>query len=114
MINIKTSQEKISNCNACGALNFESEFSDKKVDNLTEITIGQGLNQKISLCDDCLKQLLKQIIDYMYPTHGSIIDGDILKSALLQMWLDKKPCPSTTGGIMGLVNSIPSIVEPYI
>lgn len=65
MIEIKKSKESISNCNACGAINFDHELSSsKKVDMLTEILIGRNLTQKISLCNDCLKELSEKLTEH--------------------------------------------------
>lgn len=69
MIEIKRSTESISNCNVCGAINFDNELSlNKKVDTLTEIWVGRNLTQKITLCNDCLKELSEKLNDYQNTT----------------------------------------------
>lgn len=66
MISISRSREKISNCNVCGAINFDSELSfNEKVDELTEIWVGRDLQQRITLCNNCLNQLSEKLIDYI-------------------------------------------------
>lgn len=66
MINIKESTEKISNCNVCGAINFDSELSfNEKVDTLTEIWVGRNAGARITLCDNCLKELSDKITNYI-------------------------------------------------
>lgn len=65
MIEIKKTTNQISNCNVCGAINFVSELSsNKKVDNLTEILIGRSLNQQITLCDDCMRELFDKLAKF--------------------------------------------------
>ena len=66
MIEIKHNTEKISNCNVCGAINFDSEYSSsEKVDELTEIWIGRNLTHRITLCNNCLKELSEKLNDYI-------------------------------------------------
>ena len=66
MIEIIKSKEKCSNCNVCGAINFDSELSfNKKIDMLTELWIGRSLTQKVTLCNDCLKKLSTLLKEYM-------------------------------------------------
>ena len=58
-----------SNCNVCGAINFKKEHSsNKSVDTLTEIWIGNATQQKITLCNDCLKELSKELNNYIAKT----------------------------------------------
>lgn len=65
MIEIKKSKENVSNCNVCGAINFDNELSsNKKVDTLTEIWVGRNLTQKITLCNDCLKELSEKLNEH--------------------------------------------------
>lgn len=50
MIEIKKSKERVSNCNVCGAINFDSELSfNEEVDELTEIWVGRDLRHSF-LC----------------------------------------------------------------
>lgn len=66
MIEIKKTTNQISNCNACGAINFDSEISsNRKVDNLSEILIGRSLNQQITLCDDCINELFNKLSEFI-------------------------------------------------
>ena len=66
MIEIKKGKERVSNCNVCGAINFDSELSfNEKVDELTEIWVGRDLRQKITLCNKCLKELSDKINNYI-------------------------------------------------
>lgn len=66
MIEIKKSKERVSNCNVCGAINFDSELSfNEKVDELTEIWVGRDLRQRITLCNKCLKELADKINNYI-------------------------------------------------
>jgi hypothetical protein len=66
MIDIKLSTETCSNCNVCGAINFDSELSfNEKVNDLTEIWIGRALQQRITLCDKCLNELSEKLSDYI-------------------------------------------------
>lgn len=74
MIKIEESNEKISNCNVCGAINFDSDISvNKKVSRLTKILIGRELKQQISLCDACLKLLNESIHDYISMTFKEVL-----------------------------------------
>lgn len=74
MIKIEESNEKISNCNVCGAINFDSDISvNKKVSRLTKILIGRDLKQQISLCDACLKLLNESIHDYISMTFKEVL-----------------------------------------
>lgn len=68
-IKIQKTTEPISNCNVCGAINFKKEHSsNKSVDTLTKIWIGNTTQQKITLCNDCLKELSKELNNYMTKT----------------------------------------------
>ena len=73
MIKIEESDERIANCNVCGAINFDSDISvNKKVNRLTKILVGRDLKQQISLCDACLKMLNKSISDYIGTTFKEV------------------------------------------
>lgn len=66
MIVITKSEELVSNCDVCGAINYDNEFSlNKTVDSLTEICVGHNTLQKNTLCDDCLKKLYKMLTNYI-------------------------------------------------
>lgn len=68
-IEVQKSTELISNCNVCGAINFDNKLSlNKSVDTLTEIWVGHTTLQKITLCDDCLKELSKKLTNYINKT----------------------------------------------
>ena len=69
MLEFIKSKEAISNCNVCGAINFDSDLSfNKRVDVLTELWAGRSLTQKITLCNDCLKELSVALKEYMDKT----------------------------------------------
>lgn len=110
MIEIKENNKQTSSCDACGAFNSKSDLSlNKRTNRLTEIYIGRSLNPRIILCDDCLDELLKKIVDYKFPKHGTLIDGDKLKGILLDMWINNKSC--NVGKIMGEINQLSVIAE---
>ena len=74
MVKIEESNEKISKCNICGAINYDSDICvNKKVSRLTKILIGRDLRQQISLCDACLKMLNESIHDYISRTFKEIL-----------------------------------------
>lgn len=66
MIKIERCIRPISNCNVCGAVNFDQNGSyNQKVDNLTDVWIGQDSLQNITLCDECLAYLHASLIIYV-------------------------------------------------
>ena len=66
MFKIKKTTHPISNCNVCGAINFDRpDASNKKVKNLHDILVGRSTNQQITLCDDCLQELQNKLSIYL-------------------------------------------------
>ena len=59
MANIQIQKEDCSACcTCCGAANFESRFTEKKVEALYYVRIG---GQAFTLCEDCKQALAEQL-----------------------------------------------------
>ena len=61
-ISIKQAEEEICCCNSCYAKNYDDGISDKKVDVLYDVLIGNTLS---CLCHDCLVHLVDQATEIL-------------------------------------------------
>ena len=62
MLNIEIKKEEFSACcTGCGAANFESRFTEKKVEALYYVRIG---GQALTLCEDCKRELAERFLAF--------------------------------------------------